>query len=93
MTPERQCLRPAARWVVGRGAPVRVRAADDVRAFVAVSVVVAIVADVVNCIQTKVIRERHTEEKNRYARAQILQRDADLQFPYRYSNTNTRCPR
>ena len=46
-----------------REEPVGVRAVDDVRAFVAVFVAAATVADVVNCIQTRKCNgERCTEE-------------------------------
>lgn len=52
-TPERRCLRRAAILAGARGAPVGVRGADDVRAFVAVFVAAAMIADVAGCIQTK----------------------------------------
>ena len=96
-TLERQCLRRAARLVVVREEPVGVQAADDVHAFVAVFVAAATVADVANCIQTiesvMVSGAQKRKWMDRYAPARTPRHDADLRFPYRYSNTNTTYPR
>ncbi len=79
-----------------REAPVEVGAADDVRAFVAVFVVAAIVADVSNCIQTiesaMVSGAQEREWMNRCAPARTPRHDVGLRFPCRYSNTNTAYP-